>query len=122
MSSSKTAKRVVRKSPFGFPHVFVLAVVDADDPTPVYRIERAETFLGRGGDAQVVVEDDEISKRHCAIRVDAGVCTLVDLGSLNGTELNGRELRPGIGQRLRHLDEIQLGATRFLFLTGRCKS
>jgi predicted component of type VI protein secretion system len=122
MSNAQTAKKVVRKSPFAFPHVFVLAVVDGEDPTPVHRLERAETVLGRGADCQFTIADDEISKRHCSIRVDAGVCTLVDMGSLNGTELNGRIMRPGMTQRLRHLDEIRIGGTRLVFLTGRCKA
>lgn len=116
---SATAKRVVRETPFAAPHVLVLAVIDGPDLHAVHRIVRPETTVGRGDDADFVLGDDEVSKRHCLIRWDAGICHAVDPGSLNGTRVNGRDLRPGVAQRLRHLDEIELGRTRMLLLTGR---
>jgi pSer/pThr/pTyr-binding forkhead associated (FHA) protein len=88
---------------------------------PTHRIDRAETVLGRE-EADLQIEDDEISKRHCLIRADGPVCTLTDLGSLNGTMLNGRPMREGVAQRLRHLDEIQLGTTRLFLLAGKFRS
>ena len=53
------------------------------------------------------------------IRIDGSVCTLVELGSLNGTTINGRAARKDIVQRLRHLDVIQVGCTKMLLLAGR---
>jgi pSer/pThr/pTyr-binding forkhead associated (FHA) protein len=120
MAESRTAERQVRRPPFAAPHVFVLAVIDGGDPSAVYRLDRPEIIIGRGEDAIVAIEDDdEISKRHCRIRVDGSACTLIDLGSLNGTRLNCRPLREGVAQRLRHLDEIQVGDTHLLFISGR---
>ncbi len=55
------------------------------------------------------------------LRVEGSVCTLSDLDSLNGTHLNGRRLRSGMTQRVRHLDEIRIGGTRIFVLTGRFK-
>ncbi len=118
-ASSATSKRVTRKVPFAAPHVFVLAVIDGPDIDVAHRIARSETVIGRGGDADFALSDEEISKRHCVIRCDAGICHALDPGSLNGTRVNGRELRPDVAQRLRHLDEIQLGGTRLLFVAGR---
>ena len=60
-----------------------------------------------------------VSTNHCAIRVDGPVCTIRDLESLNGTRYNGRPLKPGVAQRLRHLDQIQIGNTHLLLLMGR---
>jgi pSer/pThr/pTyr-binding forkhead associated (FHA) protein len=117
----ETTEHQTPRPPFGAPHVFVLAVVDGDDPHRVHRIDRAETVIGRE-DAHFLVEDAEISKRHCLIRVDGPVCTLTDLGSLNGTLLNGRPLREGVAQRLRHLDEILLGTTRLFVLMGKFRT
>lgn len=117
----ETAERPVRKVPFGAPHVFVLAVVEGDDIGAVYRIGQRETLIGRGGDAGIALEGDEsVSKRHCLIRVDGGVCTLVDLESTNGTILNGRTLE-GMAGRMRHLDEITIGCTRLMLLSGKFK-
>jgi pSer/pThr/pTyr-binding forkhead associated (FHA) protein len=116
-----TAERVVRKPAFGSPHVFVLAVIDGDDCRAVHRIVRSESWIGRGPDADFVLGDEGVSKLHCRIRVDGGMCTLSDPGSTNGTRLNGRPLRPDVANRLRHLDEIELGDQRLLFLSGRFK-
>ena len=121
MPERETTEHHKPRPPFGAPHVFVLAVIDGADPHGAYRIDRTETVMGREG-ADVVVEDDEVSKRHCLIRADGPVCTLTDLGSLNGTMLNGRPMRNGVAQRLRHLDEIQVGTTRFFLLVGKFRS
>jgi pSer/pThr/pTyr-binding forkhead associated (FHA) protein len=119
MPVSETAERRSRRSPFGTPRVFVLAVIDGADTTTVHRLTVPETVIGRDGDADVSLEDPEVSKRHLLIRLDGPVCELLDLDSRNGTRLNGRPVRPGLASRLRHLDEIQLGTTRMLLLTGR---
>jgi pSer/pThr/pTyr-binding forkhead associated (FHA) protein len=115
-----TAEQVVRKPPFGAPHVFVLAVIRGEDTQAAYRITRAETIIGRGSDVPIGIDDTRISKRHCMIRVDGSICTLIDLGSRNGTRLNGRVLK-SVANRLRHLDEIQIGETRMILLGGRFK-
>ena len=117
----ETAEREIKRPPFGAPQVMVLAVVEGNDNSAVYRINQAQTVIGRGDEADLSVLDDEVSKRHCAIRVEGTVVSLVDLGSLNGTLINGRPMRAEIVQRLRHLDEVRIGDTRMLFLSGRFK-
>ena len=119
MMNHTTAQRERPKRAFGAPHVLVLVVIEGDNPHVVHRIQQHETLVGRGAEANFVIDDDEISKLHCKIRSEASVCTLQDLGSLNGTLLNGKPLRRGSSSRLRHLDEIQIGGTRLLLLTGR---
>ena len=119
MMNRTTARRVRPQRAFGAPHVYVLAVIEGDNPHVVHRIQQHETLVGRGEKANFVIDDEEISNLHCKIRAEASVCTLQDLGSLNGTLLNGKPLRRGTSSRLRHLDEIQIGDTRLLLLTGR---
>jgi len=122
MPESRTAERETVPTAFAAPHVYVLAVVEGRDPSGVHRIDASETVIGRGDQAELRLDhDDEVSKRHCSIRVDGSVCSLIDLDSLNGTRLNCRSLRPGVPHRLRHLDELQIGETRLLFLAGRFK-
>ena len=121
MPERETTEHHTPRPPFGAPHVFVLVVIDGADTHGVHRVGQAETVIGRE-DADVAIEDDEISKRHCLIRADGPVCTLTDLGSLNGTMLNGRPMREGVAQRLRHLDEIQIGTTRLFLLVGKFRS
>lgn len=82
---------------------------------------RFETIIGRGDGVHIDVNDEEVSKRHCLVRLDGPVCTIQDLGSLNGTRVNGRRLREESTERLRHLDEIQVGSTRYFVLGGAFK-
>lgn len=119
VTRAPTRKRVVRSTPFGAPHVFVLVVIDGPELEASFKIRAAQTVIGRGDKTDLRFNDDEISKRHCTLRCDAGRCHLIDEGSLNGTMVNGRTLRPGVSQWLRHLDEIRIGTTRLLFLAGK---
>ena len=62
--------------------------------------ERGRWVVGRGSSCDVVLVDDTVSRRHCEIAVRAGLCLVRDLGSCNGTLVNGRlasraRLRPG---------------------------
>jgi pSer/pThr/pTyr-binding forkhead associated (FHA) protein len=118
---TETAERQQPHTPFGAPHAWVLVLFDSTDPHDVHRITQRETVFGRDGEVQVSLDDESVSKRHCSIQVDASICFVTDLDSLNGTMLNDRRLRPGVAQRLRHLDELRVGETRFLFLSGQMR-
>jgi pSer/pThr/pTyr-binding forkhead associated (FHA) protein len=121
-SENRTADGTTREAPFGAPYAFVLLVVDGEDPAAVHRIVRASTVVGRGEGSHFVIEDDQVSKIHCTIRVEGAVCTIADSGSRNGTFVNGRRLAPNVAQRLRHLDEIEIGSHRLLLLSGRFRT
>lgn len=55
-----------------------------------------------------------VSRRHALIRQEEQRLYLEDLGSTNGTRLNGGALRPGEAYELRDGDLIELGETRLL--------
>ena len=57
--------------------------------------------------------DCGVSRRHAAIRRGEDTLTLVDLGSTNGTQLNGQRLLPNQPRVLRDGDEIRLGKLSF---------
>lgn len=117
----KTAEHEECRPPFGTPYVWVLAVIDGDQPNATHRLTQYETLIGRSDDAQIELNDDQVSKRHCLVRAEGPVCTIQELGSLNGTRVNGRKMRDETALRLRHLDEIQIGTTRLLVLHGAFK-
>lgn len=54
-----------------------------------------------------------VSRRHAAIRRGEDTLTLVDLGSTNGTHLNGQRLNPNQPRVLRDGDEIRMGKLIF---------
>lgn len=105
--------------PFAAPNVFVLAVVQGASPNAVHRLSTAETVVGRAEEATFQVDDEEVSKRHFVVYVTGSVASIVDLHSKNGTRVNTKTLDPGVRERLRHLDEIQIGSTRLLFVQAR---
>ncbi|MDW8362766.1 MAG: response regulator [Myxococcales bacterium] len=74
---------------------------------------RDEVVLGRGQDAGFVLDDPQTSRKHARIRrLPDGTYELEDLGSRNGTFVNGerRDRAP-----LRFGDRIQVGTTLLLF-------
>ncbi|RMF75104.1 MAG: FHA domain-containing protein [Acidobacteria bacterium] len=114
-----TRVREKAKIPFSAPHVFVLATIAGPDVTASFRINGPVTIVGRDEQATIRLDDPEVSAEHCRIEVDAGICRITDLASRNGTTLNDRPVATGTWTRLKHLDEIQVGNTRLVFLAGR---
>lgn len=117
-----TLARGGRPEPFGSPYVFALAVIDGPDLTAIHRIVAPETTIGRGSEANFALTDPSVSKRHAVVQIQGPVYTLIDLESLNGTFLNGRRLVSGGRERLKHLDEIQVGDTHVLFAAIRFRT
>lgn len=70
-----------------------------------------ELIIGRLSEgAGRLAEDEEISRSHARVTVDAGgLCAIEDLGSTNGTFVNG--LRMAAPQSLSEGDTVELGAT-----------
>jgi hypothetical protein len=66
--------------------------------------------LGRSSACALVFSDDTVSRRHAEIRVQDGHWMLRDLGSSNGTWVNGRRVMEA---EVAAGDEIVLGACRF---------
>lgn len=67
----------------------------------------AEVTIGRGGPATIVVDDSYVSQAHTRLTPRDGRCFVEDMGSTNGTYLNGRRVTaPAIVHRG---DRLQLG-------------
>jgi hypothetical protein len=70
----------------------VLRVVSGPAKGLVHRLEKPRVILGREG-ADVLVEDPEISRQHCALEIKDRVIRLKDLDSTNGTFLEDERVR-----------------------------
>jgi Protein of unknown function (DUF3662)/FHA domain len=77
------------------------------------------TVVGRGDDADVVIDDPGVSRRHVEIRVTTDgphlIAHLRDLSSTNGTFIDGSRVT---GAELREGNSITLGRTRLTFRSG----
>jgi DNA-binding winged helix-turn-helix (wHTH) protein len=79
----------------------VLAVASASREGRSYRlmwlsrevtVGEGETILGRSRHATIFIDDESVSRRHARLTIDSGSVVLEDLGSKNGTTLNGQRL------------------------------
>jgi hypothetical protein len=68
--------------------------------------------LGRSRDADIVLDDANVSRVHAEVRPSGGAWIVRDLGSTNGIKVNGRRLDPSRPQSLRGGDVIELGTSR----------
>ena len=71
-------------------------------------LQEGETILGRATEDDVVVNDNRISRRHISIKVDQGKTVIKDLGSTNGTFVNGKRIDSHI---LKDGDKIQISSS-----------
>ncbi|WP_211539807.1 FhaA domain-containing protein [Microbacterium paraoxydans] len=67
------------------------AVVDVDGRR--HALTRARTVIGRGSDADITIADAGSSRKHAEILWDGERAMLRDMGSTNGTKVNGQKLR-----------------------------
>jgi pSer/pThr/pTyr-binding forkhead associated (FHA) protein len=65
------------------------------------------TIVGREGD--IVLADGRASRRHAQILSESGVIAVEDLGSTNGTKVNGQALAPGERRTLNGGDKVSFG-------------
>ncbi len=73
--------------------------------------------IGRGTENDVVVDDPAVSRLHARVEKEAGHYRIVDLGSTNGTAVDGVDLRAWQPQPLTHGSTILLaGAAELRFL------
>jgi len=91
-------------------------VVDAGPQTGLtYVLGEGETSAGRSAESDIFLEDVTVSRRHAVFAVDGEGLTVTDLGSTNGTYVNGRRhetaaLAPG--------DEVMLGKFHLVVVVG----
>ena len=71
-----------------------------------FRVAQKVTTMGRSRDCDIVVPDPNVSRVHAEVRHEGLEYVLVDLGSTNGVEVNGRRV---LRHNLRDGDRVSLG-------------
>jgi hypothetical protein len=77
-----------------------------------YALDKPLLVIGRSSDCDIQLPDPNVSRRHAEIRQDGDSFLLLDLGSTNGSELNGQRVKRG---HLQPGDRILLGQTELVF-------
>ncbi len=102
-----------------------------EDPMPadlrarIFPLDLSDHLIGRRSDSEdihpeITITDPGISRRHARIlRAADGALSLLDLGSMNGTRLNGTALEPNLATALADGDQVTLGCWTRLLVKAR---
>jgi len=86
---------------------FQLMMRSGPNPGKTFTLSKSEIVIGRDINVDVIVNTAEVSRRHARLYLDGSVYVVEDLGSTNGTFVNGQRLTTPVS--LRSGDIIMLG-------------
>ena len=93
-----------------------LVVISGIDLGKKYALNRSSTLIGRSPKTDIQLDEDSISRNHAMIVNEGSRVIARDLGSTNGTYVNGIRIRQN--QVLKDGDLVRLGSMNFGFFTG----
>lgn len=89
-------------------------VLKSEEETQEFPLDKAEIYIGRSQNNDIVLSNDKLtSRRHAIIKSENGVFQIVDLGSSNGTFVNDQEVREPL--ELHMGDRISIGEHELVF-------
>ena len=83
-----------------------------DETGRIFPLSQKSAIIGRiapDSAPDIMIQDDYISRQHAEICHEDGCYTLCDMGSANGTEINGKHLEPYRHYPLKHNSKVGLG-------------
>lgn len=89
----------------------MLVMVGGQHAGRQFALEHGAT-IGRANTNLIVIDDSAASGQHAKIKLDDKVFTIYDMGSTNGTRVNGQDITR---QQLVDGDKIEIGETKFVF-------
>jgi pSer/pThr/pTyr-binding forkhead associated (FHA) protein len=92
----------------------VLVVKKGPDAGERFVLLKDETTLGRDPQSDIFLNDITVSRKHARVERKGTTVRLADVGSLNGTYVNGERVDD---TDLRNGDEIQIGKFKMVFLS-----
>ena len=95
----------------------VLIYPPGSDMGKRFPLSKDEVVLGRGGDCDIQVDRDSVSRRHARVYRDGHNWMVDDLGSTNGSYVNDMPVQGA--PPLRDSDFLKIGAAIFKFLRGK---
>jgi pSer/pThr/pTyr-binding forkhead associated (FHA) protein len=104
-----------------------LHILDAGQIVPLDN--REEFTMGRSSEGQSILPDIDlgpyrayekgVSRLHASLKLGGGQVIITDLGSVNGTRVNGKKILPNQPQTLSHGDILTLGKLKVQILTRK---
>ncbi len=90
----------------------ILKVLSGGKKGAKVALKKPEFLIGRSQECNLTAGTSSISRKHCAIRRDGTRVTIQDLGSRNGTKVNGEKIAEET--ELKSGDEIGVGPLQFM--------
>lgn len=85
-----------------------------------YLLTGAVTVIGRGGDSDIILEDAGVSRHHLELSVDGDLMSATDLGSTNGTWVDGRRIKTPV--EVGDGSQVRIGRTTMTILLPASQS
>lgn len=95
--------------------VVALSVTEGRLKGTLFRLSKPRVVVGRFG-VDIVLDDPEVSRRHCVVEVQGPSALLIDLDSANGTFVNDQRVERRL---LEHLSEFRIGGTTLMLTVTR---
>ncbi len=95
-----------------------LKVMQPDQAPQIYELGQENVRIGRCPNSDIHLDGTGCSRDHCIIECVQGGYQVVDLGSFNGTKVNGERITT---HKLQAQDKIQLGKNLLVFITDSPK-
>ncbi len=89
---------------------FLLRIV-TEDSIKEFSLKKPCTYIGRKSNSDILLNDNLVSAKHAKLNLSKGVLEIFDLGSKNGTKVNGISIDHTF---LRNNDRIQIGDTELV--------
>jgi len=115
-----------QSKPLGDVHISLILM---DSGQVLNLVGRNEFTMGRVGDKQPILPDIDltnydaytqgVSRLHAALKINDSDVAVTDLGSSNGTRVNGQKIMPHIDYPLKHGDIVALGKLKIQILIRR---
>lgn len=93
----------------------ILVVVRGSNAGSRFALTSSVVKIGRHPESEIFLDDVTVSRRHAEVRRTAGGYSVVDVGSLNGTYVNGSRVE---ATELREADQLQVGKFKFVVVGG----
>ncbi len=93
----------------------LLLITDSGDISQEFELNSPNVIIGRAPQSNVVISDSDISRLHAQIVTTSQGFFVSDLGSTNGTYINGVAIKPKQMLQLKSNDQVNLGRVSLLF-------
>lgn len=111
---SKHILEDLKKIPKGNAGLIVIKGPNIGEKFFLSQVDKARFSIGRSSDSDILLDDITVSRNHAILERTEDSYSITDLGSLNGSYINGKRVENHI---LNDGDKIQIGKYIFLFFS-----